>query len=121
MGFLHEAAPPILTAVTILEAPDGSVRVLAAGTAYPAMEVWQSSSDPAGAGPEAKGGDIRPLKHARRPPTAGGQEQEPRTLLVRVAEQSTLGVRPLLRLDVVHPATLERSIGLCLTNPGNYN
>src|SRR5665647_1113580 len=56
----------------------------------------------------------------RRSPAAGRQEQKAGSLLVRVAQEPTMGIGPVVARDLLHPATLGPASLPCLTNPGNY-
>ena len=76
---------------------------------------------PHAASPEPQRRQVYGQRCPRRTPTPGREEQEPRALLVGVAEQSAVRVRPMVGLQFVHARTLEPTTPPCLTNPGNYN
>ena len=78
------------------------------------------AGDSDGACADAQGGNVALLARPRRATPSTGKKQEARTLLVGMTKQAAMGVGLVWRLDVVHTATLERAISLCLINPGNY-
>jgi hypothetical protein len=75
---------------------------------------------PQAVSPEAEGGQIGPGRLPWRSSPAGGQEEEARSFLVRVAEEGTTGICAMVILQNVHAGTLAPATARCLNNPGNY-
>ncbi len=78
------------------------------------------AGDPYTAGPQANLREPSVGRPDWRAATPRREEQEVRTLLVGVAEQSAVGIASMLGLGLIHAPTLRRSAVLRLTNPGNY-
>ena len=70
---------------------------------------------PHAADPEAQCCEVLTGRRTRGSPASGGEEEEPRTFLVCVAEWTTVWIRACTR----HAATLTITHQRCLTNPGN--
>ena len=78
------------------------------------------TGDPHAPGAEAQARQAAPDVRSWRTTAAGREEEEAGAFLVRVPEQSAVGLGAVLARDLVHPRTLGRAGHPCLINPGNY-
>ena len=71
-------------------------------------------------GPEAQTRQTDTSRWPGRPTAAGRQEQEARSLLVRMSKETTMWFGAIPDREFIHAPTLERVVPRCLTIPGNY-
>jgi hypothetical protein len=96
------AKPPAMQARPADARPESGRYALVAG-----------DSDRSGADPDAA--------KFWRWPGPGGQKEEARPFLVGVTEETTVGIGPIVRLELFHAATLGPVILRRLNISGNYN
>ena len=81
--------------------------------------LFADDSDRTGA--ESERGEIVALVRTRWPATTGRQKEEVRALLIGVTKETPMAFSPMVRLELIHPATLGQAVISCLNILRNYN
>ncbi len=78
------------------------------------------TGDANAARPNPQACDSVALRSAWRTSATRREKEKARSLLIRVTEQTTMRITPVLGVEIVHARTLGRTHRPCLNIPGNY-